>query len=77
MDELITNYRYIRFEKHGPLAVCINIHHGTVLGYVEYEPKWNQYVYTSEIDIIYSADCLDDISSFLRQLNNMKDDKNG
>ena len=39
------------------------------LGEIEYYEPWKQYIYVSDNDRIYSADCLKDIARFLEEKN--------
>ena len=76
MGALKTKYKYIEFVQESnmyqanPIWRCKNKRHGSQLGIVEYYPEWKQWV-IGAIDHrnIFSADCLDDISHFLKQLN--------
>ena len=48
-----------------PVYIVINTKNEDVLGYIYYEQKWNQYVFTSQPDIIFSVSCLQDIIDFI------------
>jgi hypothetical protein len=45
--------------------VVINTKNEDILGYIYYEPKWNQYVFQAEPEIIFSVSCLKDIIDFI------------
>lgn len=70
-----TVYRYIRFYqgqtvKEHPIWICRD--RSTApgkLGACEYYREWKQYVFNTNPNADFSADCLDDISHFLKQLN--------
>ncbi len=77
---MTTEYEYIKFVQlpsHGKTTKwsCRNKAHGDQLGTVKWYGAWRQYCFmTISIDIgegetIYSTGCLNDISSFVRQLN--------
>lgn len=51
--------------------LCSN-KNGEDLGTVEWYDLWNQYVYKSFGEIIYSNTCLTDIIDFVSSLNNLK-----
>lgn len=70
-----TRYKYITFHKR-PLDgtwVCCTNSDGYVLGKCSYYGAWGQWV-LGDIGCCaeFSADCLDDIAAFLRQLNEVK-----
>lgn len=48
-----------------PVYIVINTKNEDALGYLYYESKWNQYVFTAEKDIIFSVSCLKDIIDFI------------
>lgn len=42
---------------------------GSLLGFIEWYPRWKQWVFQAEVgNIIFSADCLSDIQNFMGQL---------
>jgi hypothetical protein len=69
-----TRYEYLVFEKAAQQPPktsvwdCKNIRSGTVLGIVKWYGPWRRYCYFPEVQAVYSAGCLDDISRFIRQL---------
>lgn len=69
-----TKYKYIYFAKEQPEAdwVCYNNHSQAILGFIQWYPKWKQYVIEFTEDIIFNDACLTDIAHFLRQLNQQK-----
>jgi hypothetical protein len=71
-----TKYKFIYFEKANwktegfKVWRCLNSKSSNTLGYVEYYLLWKQYIFEAYADsIVFSASCLDDISHFLKQLN--------
>ena len=69
-------YKYIEFVQDGefqnrPQYNCLNIKDTQVLGMVCYYVPWKQFIITPDPypGIVFSSDCLDDISDFLNQLN--------
>ena len=48
-----------------PYYLVINTKHQDQLGYIYYEPKWKQYVFTAEPEIIFSVSCLEDIIDYI------------
>lgn len=69
-----TVYRYIKFERTESMGLviwqCRNSRHDDLLGKCQWDIQWHQFVFfpTSQW-CVFSADCLDDISHFLKQLN--------
>ena len=76
-----TEYKYIHFEKVADKTKtsvwsCLNNHYGTELGRVKWYPQWRWYCFFQTVFAIYSDGCLDDISDFLKQVNQRhKDNK--
>ncbi len=78
-----TKYKYIHFKNIGyvlleknklakdkPIWECRNNETNTALGITSYYGPWKQYVFEAEfLTVIFSADCLDNISDFIKQLN--------
>ena len=72
-----TRYKYIHFERmettdRDYLWVCLNNRYGDPLGHVEYETHWHTHIFKPAHGTVFSADCLDDISKFMKQLNEGK-----
>lgn len=72
-----TKYKYIKFVKlqtkehvRRDIYGCItNRKPESMLGKVEYYYPWKQYIFEPSDLAVFSSDCLDDISSFINQLN--------
>lgn len=68
-----TKYKYIHFQisiEDRDIWECYNSKHGDLLGDVFFFERWNQYVFAADnAEIIFSAECLNDIKHFLEQLN--------
>lgn len=75
-------YKYIRFEKDEKYSnnhktekyYCVNNSGDYYLGFVKWYPQWRQYCFYIQKDWIiscamFSSGCLDDISDFLKQIN--------
>ncbi len=68
-----TVYKYIKFVH--PIFdklswSCVNKRHGDLLGTVRWSSGWREHVFIAiSDDIVFSASCLDDISHFMKQLN--------
>lgn len=64
-----TKYKYIHFEDEGSLWYCYNTKHKHAVGAVEWYQRWRKWVFSSYSEkIVLSSECLDDISSFMKQL---------
>jgi len=64
--------KYIRFEKenHGDKIYIINKKPDAIIGYIYWYPIWKSYVFVSKsMLIVWSTDCLDDVSTELKRLN--------
>lgn len=68
-------YKHINFERveSGISRVVVqwwvmNNRHGDRLAWIDWHPGWKQYVMTSEQRVIWSADCLRDVSTFMAEL---------
>lgn len=70
-----TNYKDIYFEETANSWRCYNNTIKTLLGWTEYYKLWKQFIFNAADYVIFSADCLADISHFLKQLNDRKDGK--
>jgi hypothetical protein len=62
--------KYIKFEMAGKqndkdLFVIQNRKSGAVLGQIVWYPPWNQYVFISDENAIWSQDCLQDVREFI------------
>jgi hypothetical protein len=70
-----TKYKYVYFEKTrgfiraDELWECVNRRDGDILANVFWYEVWNTHVVSFARSAVFSADCLDDISHFLNQLN--------
>ena len=69
-----TKYKYINFTlieqkpKTG-VYLCRNNTNGGQLGIVKWYPAWRQYCYFPICEAVYSKGCLEDIGSFIMQLD--------
>jgi len=68
-----TNEKYIEFRQIGAkprtkVYGVFSLRHGTLLGRVFWYGPWRSYVFAAEPDTVWSAGCLDTVSSFLRDL---------
>jgi hypothetical protein len=71
-----TVYEYIEFEvmaekPRTTVWVCLNRHHGEVLGQVYWHGPWRQYCFFPG-EAVFSGGCLADIADFLKQVNEMQ-----
>ena len=67
-------YKYIKFVEV-PLVTyktlffsCRNNRTNNELGFVEWHEPWKQYCYFPNTEAVYSAECLNDISAFLKEI---------
>jgi hypothetical protein len=71
--ELKTKYKYISFveSNHKGIAYdCINNRTKTVLAYIFYYKKWNEYCFSqANQGMIFNDGCLLDVVNFIQQLN--------
>ena len=67
-----TKYKFIHFKQlENSLWACNNNKSLDTLGYVEYYPRWKQYVFsTLSPDVVFNVSCLNDIADFIKQLKN-------
>ena len=72
MPKLI--YKFIRFEKAVLYAgwICYNKKSGVILGHVFYYPSWRKYVFSAKAGVVFDSTCLDDLKTFLDQLDGKK-----
>ena len=70
---LKTKYKYVHFSPSGNTDCynCLNTKHREILGEVLWYAGWKQYIFRPSDYSEFSADCLDDISHFLKQLNSV------
>lgn len=73
---LKTKYKYIEFEespdKEAKLWVCLNRKAESHLADLIYYEPWRQWVVEFQPECVFNNTCLNDISHFLRQLNQIK-----
>ena len=70
-----TVYRFIKFACHPDIPdvwVCYSKSQNVPLGGCEWYAPWKQFVFSADMSSLFSHDCLNDISDFLRQLNAAK-----
>lgn len=73
MAEMKTEYKRITFVGAHDGAgswVCFNSKQ-ELLGYVEYDKEWKQWVSVLDNDIKFSGSCHTDMAHFINQLNKM------
>ena len=72
-EPIKTNYKYLHFvkteDKPKTSVWSCKTRDDTELGIVKWFSSWRQYCYFPICQAVYSAGCLDDISSFMRQLH--------
>lgn len=71
--EIKTEFKYIRFflveiKRKKSVWRCLNRRSGGELGVVKWFSYWRQYCYFPTVEAIYSTECLDDISEFIKSL---------
>ena len=67
-----TKYKFIEFIQHPSVStvwICQNKRSHDYLGCAEVYAPWKAHVFRSDINSVFSADCLRDIAHFLSQLN--------
>lgn len=73
MNDLKTKYKYIEFKerphKEAELWICLNKKDGTHLADLIYYKPWRQWVVEFQEGCVFNNTCLNDISHFLRQIN--------
>jgi hypothetical protein len=68
---LKTQYKFIHFEQAqfaSETWQCVNNRKKSILGTIEYDYGWKQWVYCPNENTIYSSGCLTDVIDFLDQL---------
>ena len=68
-----TRYKFIHFVfEHCEIGegvwTCRNNKTDTILGGLDYAPRWRQFVFSADEDAVFSADCLRDIAEFIDAL---------
>lgn len=66
-------YKYISFvesitNKNKQVWQCVNNSSKEELGLVKWYATWRRYCYFPTVQAVYSDDCLDDISHFIKQI---------
>lgn len=72
---LKTQYKFIHFEQAQYITdtwYCFNNRKKTILGTIEFDSGWNQWVYCPHENTTYSSGCLKDIVDFITQLDKSK-----
>lgn len=80
-----THYKYFYFEIAKPQTLkdeehywfCINNDAETFLGIVNWFPRWKQYCFFPEEEVVFSAGCLIDVVDFVTQLNELHNKERG
>ncbi len=64
-------YRYIHFKKmqRGEQWACLNNRSKDILGRINYNSRWKQFVIDFRENCIFNNQCLCEIADFLTQLN--------
>ena len=67
------DYKYIHFVKLEQKAktsvwACCNNRSGSELGQIKWYGPWRQYCFFPEMEMVFSASCLEDINDFIEQL---------
>lgn len=68
-----TRYKYIHFEIRADdedIWECHNNRTDDLLGELNFDKQWRQWVFMPEHGCIFSADCLQDIIHFIEQIKN-------
>ena len=70
-----TEYEYLIFTQLPSKGItsrwdCRNKKSNTILGQVTWYSSWRQYCYFPTVQAVYSTGCLNDISQFIKQLMN-------
>jgi hypothetical protein len=64
-----TKFRHIYFEQMTRLRwLCLSRTQGSLLASLEWYSVWKQWVLVPQPDTVFSADCLQDIITFISQL---------
>lgn len=63
------NFQLVEKKPKTNLYICANNKSGAPLGWIKWFPGWRQYCFFAESFPVFSADCLDDISEFLKDIN--------
>ena len=65
--------KYMKIEKRTMTDYIVRSkRNNDVLGIINYNKKWKQFVFEPEAWVMFSWDCLEDISKWLKELNNGK-----
>ena len=66
----LTRFKFIHFQFQRPYWRCLNNKSGEPLGLCEWYPAFRMWVFSPEFgsDLVFSADCLQDIATFLTSL---------
>ena len=70
-----TVYKFIYFTELKKMPgkwVCLNLKTADPLAFIEYYPAWRQHIAQFNDGCVFNCQCLDDISDFLKQLNEKK-----
>ena len=73
MSDLKTKFKYIYFEMVSDTGktsrwACYNNSSNDLLGDVYWYPSWRQYCFFPSFDTVFSAGCLEDVNTFMRDL---------
>ena len=70
-----TDFEYIKFKqlqtppgRKTGIWSCLNIHHGNCIGEVYWHGQWRQYCFFPAPQTVFSAGCLADIQTFIKEL---------
>jgi len=75
-----TEYEYLEFKQlpsEGKTEkwICLNKHHRNGIGMVQWYGPWRQYCFLCPGEIVFSAGCLEDISDFIKQLKEKRNNE--
>ena len=70
-EKLKTKYKFIHFIEGNADTKwkCCNNRDYSILGTIEYYPRWKQYVIEFTERCVFNNQCLKDIADFLKDLN--------
>jgi hypothetical protein len=69
----MSKYKYIQFVETSSMTrktkiwECLNIKSQNLLGHIEWESGWRQYVFAPSDNCIFSVGCLQDIIHFIEE----------
>ena len=67
--------KFLTFEAISDGSVLVKDRKGGLLGYLEYYPRWQQYILAPSEDVIWSEDCLQDVRLELLRLTRRRKER--